>query len=1107
MGEQRLNIHLLNALRVSRGDTEPIDLGSPKSKSLFAYLVLHHQQPTDRRRLAFLLWPRGTEAAARRNLRQYLHRIRRALDVIDPDGGLIQTTGNSVQFCPPGSWYLDVAEFEAACTPPDENLARAAELYTGDLLEEVYEDWVEPERDRYARLYRECLLRLIAQREAQERYHEAITYGEQYLTAEPYLESAYVQLMRLHYATRNRGGVKAVFERLQVTFREELGAEPLPETLELYRQMQSGLYAAVTPSAPAPPPRTQTAIVLPKPGAAAQSRPFVGRGSELSWLTHALEQAQEGHGSFRIVQGELGVGKTRLLTEWLAGLTTAVTLFHGQGHEFEAMIPYSPLSQALRTAVQSDINWNLFQPPPPWIDALLPLLPDLPEHLPGYTPGTRGPEHHIIEGVGNFVLTLARSRPVVLFIDNLHWIDAPSWNFLAYLARRAVDAPLLIIGSARAEDMPHERVGFVRKLARHGLVETLPLKRLSQADTYQLVRELMDDTDLEPLFLRRIHEETEGNPFFIIETIQAVREAGGDWTRSVPTDASGQRPHFAIPLQVQAVIESRLDKLSEESRAALGVASAIGREFSFPLLQAVSQTDTQTLLDALDEWLARGLVQETGNGYDFTHEKLSQVAYQQLSRARRQWIHLQIGSYLEQQPAVDPAQLAHHFYASSEPGRALPYLAAAGQRALRVRSYAEAREFGLQAIGLLGRAAAPHKITRVERIDLSLQLAQAYAFTGALPRALEMLQEAERMAEAQGDMVRLTEIFHHSSRLFWLRGRPANADDYARRVLRHAEELDDARLRMAALRMLGRVRIVLGEFDDAIAFLLRYIDLSEEHVLPVDLPAVYGYLGVAYARVGSWQRAIDAAQKGLDLADVVLLGDMHVVARMQLAFVYTQLQEWEAALSVAEPIGAVWQEDGLTPHTFMLRTVIGACLAHTGQPEAGLREIRASLSWAEDVDYRVMSHVSHLYFAQALYQAGEVDAALETAVHAARLAAQIPDPWAEAVALRTQAEADMRRGAPDWLRIEQQLIRARDVLRQIRARPDLARTYLTLRRLYDRAGQSAWAVDCHFRATTIFDELGMQAESSLARGKPGGERTGAVVIPGLELSGPNVSQD
>lgn len=1119
-----MRVHLFSNLAMVDRSGSPLDLGSPTTRALFAYLVLKRAEAVDRRRLAFLLWPRGTDAAARRNLRQYLHRLRRALEPVDPHDTVIVTEGNTVRFVLPAGWELDVEQFESAIAAGQ--FARAVELYTGDLLQEVYDDWVGPERERLARLYRQTLLRLIDQHAVAHNWPQAIAQALRYLEAEPLLESAHFRLMCLYYATGNRVAVKEQYETLVALLASELGAEPLEETTAAYEAMMAGNYAGDLEMEPPPLGRTpavstpEAVPVVSSPSLPAQGSrgdsPFVGRQAELSWLDNAFAAAEEGCGGIYFIEGESGVGKTRLVEQWLEGCCAGHYLFAGSGREFEAMLPYASLAEALRRAAGDQrIPWDLFRPPPTWLAALQPLLPDLYHTFPVLEEAraTVGGQHHVVEGLGHFLLTLAAHRPVVLFLDNLHWGDLPTWNFLGYLAPRTANARLLVIITGRSEDTPPERLALLRTLARQGWLQRRSLSRLSREETRLLALQMLDDLEEEervtaanlPLLVGQLYDETEGNPFFVIETIRALREAGVDW-QGVPVGSPFvRRPSLPLPAKVQALIQSRLDKLPDDGRLALGMAAAVGREFTFEVLEKVSGIDSLLLLDALDEWLARGLVRETRDGYDFTHEKVSQVAYEQLARARRQWIHGRIAAFLEETaPDTDPAKLAQHYYLSNEPGHALPYLVEAGQRALATRSYAEAREFGMRAIGLLGRISHPSGERRAERVDLNLLLAQAYAFSGALPKALQLLQETEHLAEGLGDIERLAQIFQRSSQILWLRGRGAVAADYARRVLRHAEELGSDNLRLPALRMLGRTNILTGRYDDAIAYLLRYIDLTDGGLAPADLPIMYGYLGVAYARVGSAQRAIDAAQRGLDLADDELHGATHVVARMQLAFVYAELREWRQALAVVRPVRDVWREAGMSPHNFMLRAVVGRALTHLGKPEVGLAEIEAALQWAHAVDHRLLVHIVILHLAQSQYTARQYDTAMATAREAEEMAVAAQDPWAEAVAWRTQAEIAMRLPRPEWNEIEKLLIQARDVLRALRTRPELARTYLALRRLYDRAGQVAWAVDCHFRATSIFDELGLVGELKAAQGRPAGERTGAVVIPGLSLLGPNV---
>jgi hypothetical protein len=166
--------------------------------------------------------------------------------------------------------------------------------------------------------------------------------------------------------------------------------------------------------------------------------------------------------------------------------------------------------------------------------------------------------------------------------------------------------------------------------------------------------------------------------------------------------------------------------------------------------------------------------------------------------------------------------------------------------------------------------------------------------------------------------------------------------------------------------------------------------------------------------------------------------------------------------------------------------------------------IQLATEWAERAKHRVFHYLPRLFLAESLLIAGQIKRAQSENERALQEARQAGNRWAAGIALKLAAEIGTRFASPDWPQVETNLIHAMNLFRQIRARPDLARTYLSLRRLYDRAGQTAWAVDCHFRATTIFDELGMDEELRLAQGQAAGERKGAVVIHDMPLRGPNV---
>lgn len=1130
-----LRVYLFQTLNALTPEERPLDLGSPTARSLFACLILNRSHPLDRRRLAFLFWPRASESAARRNLRQYLHRLRRALEPVDPGGSWLDADGHRVQLTPAEPVWVDVDSFRLLARPESGlgELQQAAGLYRGDLLEDVYEDWCQTERQALRRLYLDALDRLSQSLPRAGRLDEALHYAQAWTAAEPLDEAAHRRLMLLYALNGERHRAVQHYRQLSLQLTSELDASPLPETSALFEQIQAGGLLPEINGAPLV-ERAPHAAVGGMPGKQAKKpTPMVGRQVEMLVLERLQLRAAAGQGGFVLVNGESGIGKTRLVQEYLSRCPTLPVL-QSACLELEAVQPFAALRSVLSQAA------SLLPPAqegavPAWSEPLARLVgsPGRAGLAPAAWQAAVQQPHDealsVAEAAGRLVLDLLASlpqQPLHLVLDDLQWADTPSWNALVGLAQLAASQPLLLIGMCRLEDLPPERGRLLRTLERNHLLQSLPLERLTPEDSAVLARNLLPKANPDSFFLHRLYQETEGNPFFIIEIVSALQDSGqpGSWSLE-----RSSRPAAGLPLSIQRVIEARLDLLSPNSQELLSAAAAIGGAFSFALLQAISQAEESEVIAALEAGVLRGLVREDASGYVFSHDKLRQVAYLALSRARRQVIHRRIAEVLETAvPAAAPANLAYHYARSDQPLKALPYLTRAGEQALQARSYQEARQIGLQAVSLLGRLPGPQP--RGERVDLNLQLAQAYAFTGDLRRAREILAETEHLAIAIGDEVRLGALFHRSAQIYWLRGQAELAGDYARRLLRSAEESGDAGLLRAALRMLGRVSIALSAFDDAIAYLLRYINLETVFSPPADLPIVLGYLGVAYARVGSWARALEAAQQGVALAQQAAHGAGGTVGgaaqalaftRMQLAFVYADYHDWRSCLdlvqSAPDPLSAAagtaadgfWQvgaretDQGLTPLGFMLLGLRGLALAHLGEPQAGVLTIRPALEWAGQSDYRVFHYLPRLFLAEALllaHQPHEAQREAQAAVEEARLAG---NRWAAGAGLRLLAESQARLPAPPWTAVEAHLIESMQILRQVRARPDLARTYLALRRLYDRAGQIAWAVDCHFRATSIFEELAMAEELRLAQGQAAHERRGAVVIPGLALKGPN----
>ncbi|MFO3796598.1 MAG: ATP-binding protein, partial [Anaerolineales bacterium] len=361
--------------------------------------------------------------------------------------------------------------------------------------------------------------------------------------------------------------------------------------------------------------------------------------------------------------------------------------------------------------------------------------PEVRRLFPYLPPSSESGMTNLRAALTQLVLAMAEqgTPPLHLILDDLHWADTQTWEWLADLARRIKDVPLLILGLYRPEDLPQDRWPLLRLLERSPFVMSMKLSPLTPEDALSLAGHLLPQRELDGILGERLYQETEGNPFFIIETIQALQE---------------RKPGERFPLHsasIQQVIQARLERLPPASREALGAAAAFGRPFSLALLHALLERPREELVAEIETWVQRGLVQEVRQGYDFRHDKIRQVAYNGLSRARREYLHGRIAEILEDSlPPTDVATLAYHYSRSDQPLRALPYLVRAAEQALKLRSYAEARQFGLQAVNLLGQGSGP--APRSQRVEINLQLAQAYAFRGNLTRAIEILSETEHLA-------------------------------------------------------------------------------------------------------------------------------------------------------------------------------------------------------------------------------------------------------------------------------------------------------------------------------------------------------------------------
>jgi predicted ATPase len=354
---------------------------------------------------------------------------------------------------------------------------------------------------------------------------------------------------------------------------------------------------------------------------------------------------------------------------------------------------------------------------------------------------------------------LAAPQPLLLLIDDLQWCDQETLQWLHFLLRFDTSSRLLIIGTARTEELvsTHPVADWLVHLRSEGSVSELALDPLDAAETAQLAVQVVKD-DLDDQSALRLYRETEGNPLFVVEMASAGLNGGSTEPKIGAFDVSAPQLSTAhLPPRMHAVIAGRLAQLSPETRELAGLAATVGRVFTVDILRKASGVATDSLTNNLDELWRRRIVRPAAvNSFDFSHDKIRDVAYAELSPMKQRYWHSRIAQGLEEiyVANLDPvsAQLATHFEQAGEPVRAIPYYQRAAEVAQRVYAHAEAiglLRHGLQLLHNVFDQARreEHELELLRLLSLALVATEGY---GA-PAAVETLSAAQMLNQRLGN--------------------------------------------------------------------------------------------------------------------------------------------------------------------------------------------------------------------------------------------------------------------------------------------------------------------------------------------------------------------
>jgi tetratricopeptide (TPR) repeat protein len=866
--------------------------------------------------------------------------------------------------------------------------------------------------------------------------------------------------MRLYAELGRRDASLRQYQVCIDVLRRELDTEPEEDTRRLYQDILGSRSVAAT-----------TGVVVSGDVAGDEPR-MVGRVPEIETLNRAVDQACGAVGQGMIVVGEAGIGKSRLVREMaLHAAKAGALVMTGHAYPGAQGLPYAAWVEAMRSerlTEDPDIRARLG---PIWAGELARLLPEL-------APAAEGPvaDLRLFEAVARFVDCVSASRPVIVVLEDLHWADEMSLRLLAMASRRLRATPVLLVGTARDDELEEREP--LRDLLRHETVTRLNLGPLSRPETSALVRALAARRPeaLVAELADRVWEGCGGNPFVAVETIRALGH-------TTVLDAPGALP---VPERVRELVGARLERLGDAGQRLVAAAAVVGRDVTFDLLRSAAGMSVESAVDGVEELVRHRVLRAVGERFDFVHDRIREVVAGGLLGPRRCLLHRQVAEAIESLHADElpahAAALGMHYLEGEVWARALAYLRQAGNGAVTHAAYRDAAPHFEHALAALERL--PIAERRIEdTVDLRLEFAGCLVILGELDRGDGLLREALAAALAAEDRRRLhrvlefcgnqhwwmaeydraEQVFAHSRSLTAPGHEPSQIESWCRAVNRHAQ---------------GAYRAALELLDQA----------ARKDAEGPPLAAVPGGGGprrpasLTFFRVsclvelGRFDEALGRAEDDFQQAETVPHAYRLSLAAASRGLVNLRRGEAAAAIGLLEHGLTLAEESSARAAIPMVTSWLGAAYAAVSRGPEALsvleRSVKRPVPW--------LRGACHAALAEAYLQVGRIDDADPLAEETLAWTGETGERGTHAWLLWLSAEIRARRSvdarAGDGRReAEARYLRALALARDLEMRPLVARCHLGIGSLGGGAGDRAQRREHLETARLTFGEMGMRS--------------------------------
>jgi TOMM system kinase/cyclase fusion protein len=809
--------------------------------------------------------------------------------------------------------------------------------------------------------------------------------------------------------------------------------------------------------------------------------PLVGREQEVGLLIERWAQVKEGAGQVLLLSGEAGIGKSRLvqvLKEHVAAEPQAwlTPCQCSPYHQHSALYPWIDLLErvALRfereeTPPQklSKLEGFLVQYGLPLAEAvpLFATLLSLP--LPAaYAPLTMSSEQQkqrILHALLTILLRIAAQQPVLFVMEDLHWVDPTTLEFLSLLVDQGPTTRILALFTFRPDFSPPwtGRAHFTQ----------VTVNRLPRRQAVEVIRQVAHGKALPPEVVEQVVAKTDGVPLFVEELTKMVLESGLLQEREDRYELTGPLPPLSIPATLHDSLMARLDRLAAV-KPIMQLAATLGREFSYALLQAVSLWDEETLRRGLHQLVEVEFLYQQGlppqATYVFKHALIQDTAYQSLLKSTRQQYHQRIAQVVAARfPELcetQPELLAHHYTEGGLNEPAVAYWQQAGHRANARSSHQEAirhLDNGLKVLKTL-----PETPERVEH-EIELQIALGQALMAArgqgVPEVERAFSRAWALCRQVGESPQMFPVLWGLWRFYFIGAKHRTALELGEQCLRLAQRGHDRALLLPSHLALGSSSIFLGEYASARAHLEQGIVLydSQEHHdqafrYGIDLKTWYlSYVAWPLWLLGYPDQALRRSHEALTLARELAHPLSLVVALDYAAWLHQLCHEPSATQKYAKAAMALAREHGFPQYEALGWLFWGWALAEQGQGEEGVAALRQGMAAQRAAGAEIIRPYSLAMLAEAGQK--EPEAGLAALAEALAIVDTTDERWWEVELYRLKGELLLRQLVPDALEAESCFRQALDIARRQEAKSLELRAAMSLSRLWQHQGKSTEA--------------------------------------------------